>query len=210
MHTLHTVLYTYPKVLTRRICLTIKSFLCWWSFPLFSWHWRVIQGWYCKEKLDASHSQGSMVNLMGWESEASFPNKSHITSMKYRTTAKETTCWTPKNRSEFRLNTHNIPLKRILNDSVSNNEVLKNRMIKEMSVNKLLKTENEKLVLLTRKATPCLSIVADNCRQFADYWSIADQRLADASVAQYSQFLPLSISTGYFVPVSSTIWATKM
>ena len=88
--------------------------------------------------------------------------------MKYRTTAKETTCWTPKNRSEFRLNTHNIPLKRILNDSVSNNEVLKNRMIKEMSVNKLLKTENEKLVLLTPQATPCLSIVADSCRQFAD------------------------------------------
>ena len=24
---LHTVLYTFPKVLTRRICLTIKSFL---------------------------------------------------------------------------------------------------------------------------------------------------------------------------------------
>ena len=27
-------LHNYPKVLTRRICLTIKS---WWSFPLFSW-----------------------------------------------------------------------------------------------------------------------------------------------------------------------------
>ena len=26
MHILHTVLYTFPKVLTRRICLTIKSF----------------------------------------------------------------------------------------------------------------------------------------------------------------------------------------
>ena len=26
MHILHTVLYTFPKVLTRRICLTVKSF----------------------------------------------------------------------------------------------------------------------------------------------------------------------------------------
>ena len=29
MHILHTVLYTIPKVLTRRICLTIKSFFSW-------------------------------------------------------------------------------------------------------------------------------------------------------------------------------------
>ena len=36
MHILHTVLYTFPKVLTRRICLPIKSFFCWASFPLFS------------------------------------------------------------------------------------------------------------------------------------------------------------------------------
>ena len=36
MHILHTVLYTFPKVLTRRICLTIKSFSGWQSFPLFS------------------------------------------------------------------------------------------------------------------------------------------------------------------------------
>ena len=34
---LHTVLCTLTKVLTRRICLTIKSFFSWWSFPLFSW-----------------------------------------------------------------------------------------------------------------------------------------------------------------------------
>ena len=27
VHILHTVLYTFPKVLTRRICLTIKSIL---------------------------------------------------------------------------------------------------------------------------------------------------------------------------------------
>ena len=37
MNTLHTVLYTFPRVLTRRICLPIKSFFSWWSFPLFSW-----------------------------------------------------------------------------------------------------------------------------------------------------------------------------
>ena len=29
IHILHTALYTYPKVLTRRICLPIKSFFCW-------------------------------------------------------------------------------------------------------------------------------------------------------------------------------------
>ena len=37
MYILHTVLYTFPKVLTRRFSLLIKSFFCWWSFPLFSW-----------------------------------------------------------------------------------------------------------------------------------------------------------------------------
>ena len=29
IHVLHTIHYTFPKVLTRRICLTIKSFLSW-------------------------------------------------------------------------------------------------------------------------------------------------------------------------------------
>ena len=38
---LQTVLHTFPKVLTRRICLTIKSFFSWWSFPLFSWPWGI-------------------------------------------------------------------------------------------------------------------------------------------------------------------------
>ena len=33
-----------------------KSFLSWWSFPLFSWRYCLIQGWYCMEKLDASRS----------------------------------------------------------------------------------------------------------------------------------------------------------
>ena len=65
MHILHNVLYLFPKVLRRRICLTIKSFLSWWSFLIFSWLLSVIQGWSCKEKLDASHSWG----LKGWNIE---------------------------------------------------------------------------------------------------------------------------------------------
>ena len=36
IHILHSVLYTLPKLLTRRIFLTIKSFFSWRSFPLFS------------------------------------------------------------------------------------------------------------------------------------------------------------------------------
>ena len=35
MHILHTVLCTFPKVLRRRICLTIRTFFSWWSFPVF-------------------------------------------------------------------------------------------------------------------------------------------------------------------------------
>ena len=33
MHILPTDLNIFPKVLIRRICLTIRSFLSWWSFP---------------------------------------------------------------------------------------------------------------------------------------------------------------------------------
>ena len=58
MHILQTVLYIFPYVLARRICLTIKRFFSWLSFPLFSWPQCVTQGWYWIEKLDASHSQG--------------------------------------------------------------------------------------------------------------------------------------------------------
>ena len=38
VHILHTVLKSFPKVLMRRICLTIRSFFGWRSFPLFPWH----------------------------------------------------------------------------------------------------------------------------------------------------------------------------
>ena len=34
---LRTVINTFPKENTRRICLLIKSFISWWSFSLFSW-----------------------------------------------------------------------------------------------------------------------------------------------------------------------------
>ena len=56
IHILHTVFSTFWKVLTRRICLTVKSFFCCWPFSLFSWPQYVIYRWYCKEKLDASQS----------------------------------------------------------------------------------------------------------------------------------------------------------
>ena len=59
LHILHTVLYTSLKVLIKRIWVTIKSLLNSRSFPLFSWPLCLIQGWYFKEKLDASHSKGS-------------------------------------------------------------------------------------------------------------------------------------------------------
>ena len=58
MHILQTVLYKFPYVLARRICLTIKRFFNLLSFPLLSWPDCVTQGWYWMEKLDASHSQG--------------------------------------------------------------------------------------------------------------------------------------------------------
>ena len=61
-----TVLYIFPKVLTRRICLTIKSFFSWWLVPLFLWPWCVIQGWYREEKLDAYHSTGLRVKLQAF------------------------------------------------------------------------------------------------------------------------------------------------
>ena len=37
MYILHTVSYTFTKVLARRFFLTIKSSCTCWSFPLFSW-----------------------------------------------------------------------------------------------------------------------------------------------------------------------------
>ena len=62
MYILHTVLME-P---TTGIFLTFESFLGWWSFLSFSWPWCVIQGWYCKEKLEASHSEGSKGWIFIW------------------------------------------------------------------------------------------------------------------------------------------------
>ena len=56
MHILHTLLHTFPKVLTRRIYFTIRRFFSWWSFSLFLLPECVIQEWYFKENLDSSHS----------------------------------------------------------------------------------------------------------------------------------------------------------
>ena len=53
MYILRTVLYIFSKVLTRRVWFTIESYLSGWSFPLFSAPVCVIQGWCCKEKIDA-------------------------------------------------------------------------------------------------------------------------------------------------------------
>ena len=36
------VIHIFPRVLLRRICLTIESFFSWWSFPLFSWLWLIL------------------------------------------------------------------------------------------------------------------------------------------------------------------------
>ena len=49
MNILHTIPHTFPKVLKRKNCLTIKSFFSWWPLLLFSWPLCVIQGWYCKK-----------------------------------------------------------------------------------------------------------------------------------------------------------------
>ena len=44
LYILHTVVYTFPKKLTGRICLTIKNFFSWRSLPLLSLLSCVIQG----------------------------------------------------------------------------------------------------------------------------------------------------------------------
>ena len=56
MHIPHNVFYTFPEVAGRRISLTIKSSLSWWSFPLLSRPSCLIQGRNCKERLDDSNS----------------------------------------------------------------------------------------------------------------------------------------------------------
>ena len=66
MCTLHTVLCIFRKVLERRICLRIKSLFSSWSFSVFSWPSCLIPWCYCKEKLDASHSNGLIRVKHNW------------------------------------------------------------------------------------------------------------------------------------------------
>ena len=56
MYILHTILRKFLKDLKRRICETVKSSLVTDHFPYSHDLDDLIQGWYCKEKLDASHS----------------------------------------------------------------------------------------------------------------------------------------------------------
>ena len=57
MFILLTVLHAFLEVLTRRICLTIKGFFSWWSFPL-------LRGDIYEEKFDASCSKGSNIVII--------------------------------------------------------------------------------------------------------------------------------------------------
>ena len=50
-HILFTVLHKILMILVKRICLNIKTFHLWWSFPLFSRPVRLIKWWNCEEKL---------------------------------------------------------------------------------------------------------------------------------------------------------------
>ena len=67
MHFLHTVPYTFPDVLTRRIFLTIKNLFRWWSFSLFSWPLSVIQGWYFVKRNQVTITlRAQMVRQQDW------------------------------------------------------------------------------------------------------------------------------------------------
>ena len=53
---LHNTLYFFPKVLTRKMCSTIKSFFSFLSFSLFPWPLSAIQGEPLQREIHASHS----------------------------------------------------------------------------------------------------------------------------------------------------------
>ena len=57
MFILLTVLHAFLEVLARRICLTIKGFFSWWSFPL-------LRGDIYEEKLDVKCSKGSNIVII--------------------------------------------------------------------------------------------------------------------------------------------------
>ena len=53
LHTVHTYIFWGAD---KENFSNNQGFCSWWSFHLFSWPLSVFQGWYYKEKLDASHS----------------------------------------------------------------------------------------------------------------------------------------------------------
>ena len=55
MHILQSFFLSFSKVMTRRICLTIKGFFGWSPFILLLWSLCLIQGWFCTEKSDARY-----------------------------------------------------------------------------------------------------------------------------------------------------------
>ena len=59
MHVLNNVLYKFPEVLIRRICLIIKNFFSWWSFSFILVTLMCDSRLMFSEKLHASHSYGS-------------------------------------------------------------------------------------------------------------------------------------------------------
>ena len=63
MHILHTALHTFSKVLTRRSCLSIKSFFSLGSSPSFLFVFLFDPGVFCKNKLDASHLRLGVIFL---------------------------------------------------------------------------------------------------------------------------------------------------
>ena len=71
MHILHHVLWTFPKMLKRRICPTIKGFFSWWSFPVFLWP--TLMRFRCdivrrNEMLVTVRDQRVKIHIMFWSS----------------------------------------------------------------------------------------------------------------------------------------------
>ena len=61
-HILHTVPHTFLRYWQGEFVKQSGPALVGDDFLLFLWPWYLIQGWYCEEKLDASHFRG----LKGW------------------------------------------------------------------------------------------------------------------------------------------------
>ena len=56
------ILFSYISfVIDKGNSFNNQSYLRWWPFPLFWWSWWMIQQFYCKEELDASHPWGFKV-----------------------------------------------------------------------------------------------------------------------------------------------------